>query len=167
METEIQKIRREAQELYKSLSRIDKEGFETWENDPSYSGYGYKVILDTTWIDIGLIINHTTPSEVVIRLYEKNQVNPNVFDFLCCKKLAEKRTTDLSKVYDLVKELINFKIEEPKLSKDLESDFNFLESFVKEHGGSKTELGFISNIKQALLREMRTSQDLTERLLKK
>ena len=105
-----EKLKKETKELYKSATKLEKENYDVWINEPSSQGHGYKVILEDTWIEVWLSAMVTSPSKTVITLYKKNEESPNILDSFMCKELAKRQTLDLKKVYGLVKELIGQKL---------------------------------------------------------
>ena len=108
------KLNLEVKQLYSAADKLEKENYDLWRNDVAFQGHGFKISLKETWVDVWLSLYVTGPSEAVVTLYKRNEEYPNYFDSFACKKLAEETTTDLSKVYDIVKKLVGQKIKEEK-----------------------------------------------------
>lgn len=109
------KLNLETKQLYSAANKLEKEGYDLWRNDVAFQGHGFKISLKETWVDVWLSLYVTEPSEAVITLYKRNEEHPNYFDSFACKELAKETTTDLSKVYDIIKKLVEHKIKEEKV----------------------------------------------------
>ena len=108
------KLNLETKQLYSAARKLEKENYDVWRNDVAFQGHGFKLSLEKTWVDVWLSLYVTEPSKAVITLYKRNEEHPNYYDSFACKELAKETTTDLSKVYDIVKKLVGQKIEEEK-----------------------------------------------------
>jgi len=97
--------RKEIDNLYAVAKKLDKEGFDVWENDVEYQGHGFKVILDKKFIDVRMFINVQQPNNFFISLHKKNQKHPNILDSIMCDKIKELKTSNANEVYELVKQL--------------------------------------------------------------
>ncbi len=115
---ENKKLNSEIKELYSVADKLEKENYNVWENDVTFQGYGFKIILEKTWVEVWLCANFNTPSEVIVRLYKKNPKHPSILDSFSCDELAKESTTDLFKVYSIVKDLVK-KEKEIKEEKDM------------------------------------------------
>lgn len=109
------KLNLETKQLYSAASKLKKENYDVRRNDVFFQGHGFKLSLEKTWVDVWLCLYAAEPSEAVITLYKRNEEFPNYYDSLSCKELAKETTTDLSKVYDIVKKLVGQKVKEEKI----------------------------------------------------
>ena len=112
---ENKKINLEVKTLYSAADKLEKEDYDVWRNDAAFQGHGFKILLKETWVDVWLSLYVTEPSKAVVTLYKRNEEHPNYLDSFACKKLAEETTTDLSKVYGIVKKLVGQKVKEEKI----------------------------------------------------
>lgn len=104
---EIEKINREIKILNKTMGKLEKEGFNIWANDSRFEGYGFKAILDKTWINVYVSLNYGGEDSVSITKFEKTF--GNLLDSFSCKELEKRKTEDFSEIYDIVKEMIGNK----------------------------------------------------------
>ena len=126
--------KQDIKQLYDSATKLEKEGYDIWENEPRSQGHGFKVILKDTWVEVWLSIFINAPSKVFAKLCQKSKEHPNVLDSFTCKELASEETTDLSKVYDIVKKLIETK---PAIELDFEDlAVQAINTLIEQNGGS-------------------------------
>ena len=100
---ERKKIKSEVKHLNSAIKKLENEGYDVWANNVHYQGYGFKVILEKSWIDVYVSMNYGGEDSIIITKLEKKS---NVLDKFCAKRLAEKESKNFEELYDLVKELI-------------------------------------------------------------
>lgn len=91
-------------DIVPTMNKLLKEGHDIWEFSDIYRGYGFNAILDKKWIRVWISYEDDKDNIYYINAYEKKS---NVLDEFNCKELGAKWTRDSSKVYDLVKELMD------------------------------------------------------------
>lgn len=103
----MEKIIVDANKMVPVMNHLLKEGYDIWENDPYYQGYGFKVILKDTWIEVRMSYYETEPSKFHISLYKKHDEHRNMLDSFLCKTLKKVTMETTDTMYKTIKEMIS------------------------------------------------------------
>lgn len=85
--------------LVPTMNKLAKEGYDLWPFHDGWSGFGFKVIMDKTWIEVRIYES----DEISAYLYKRNG---NVFDSISNKLLKSENTSDTKDVYTIIKRLV-------------------------------------------------------------
>ena len=96
------KIFEDKEAIIKTSRKLEKEGFDIWENDPYYQGIGFKVISQDIWGEVGMIANFSTPNLFYVRIYQRDG---NIFDSFKDKEVKNIKTENLEEVYNFIKSI--------------------------------------------------------------
>lgn len=100
---EREKINYEIKVLNKTMRKLEKDNLDVWAKSPKWEGYGFKVILDKSYIDVWTLLKYNDADEFFIRKHKKDG---NILDTFKDKELAKRTTKDVNEIYDIVLALI-------------------------------------------------------------